>query len=284
MWTALQKNWRIYLIEAWALGMFMVSAALFTIVVEHPELLVRRSIESPLLRRFLIGIAMGLTAIALIYSNWGKRSGAHMNPAVTLTNLQLNRIRPYDALWYILAQFIGGTLAILFIKWLAFPYISIPDVNYAVTIPGKAGIWAALGMECFISFGLFLMVLYLSNHKKLAPYTGFFVGGLLVLYITLEAPFSGMSMNPARTFASAYPANIWTGWWLYFIGPIAAMNLAGFLYRRWYRTTHNSNCLTMDCHMAGQKHDNVTYEVLGPKHLLKQIGAGNQNAVTKNIL
>lgn len=271
MWTALQKNWKIYLIEAWALGMFMISAAFFTILMEHPNLPIRPAIESPLLRRFLIGVAMGLTAIALIYSKWGKRSGAHMNPAVTLTNLQLDRIRPTDAAWYILAQFIGGTFAILLFKWLVFDFISIPEVNYAVTIPGKSGIWVALGLEMLISFVLFGMVLVLSNLKKLAPYTGFFVGGLLVIYITVEAPYSGMSMNPARTFASAFPANVWTAWWLYFLGPIVAMNLAGFLYRRWYRATHNGNCLTMDCYQSGQKHDNATYEVLGPKRLLNDV-------------
>jgi aquaporin Z len=270
MWTALQKNWKIYLIEAWALGMFMISAAIFTILIEHPNLPIRTVIESPLLRRFLISIAMGLTAIGLIYSAWGKRSGAHMNPAVTLTFLQLDRIRLYDAIWYIIAQFMGGIVAILLFKGIAFHYISIPEVNYAVTIPGKEGIWVALGLEMLISFLLFGMVLYLSNHKKLSPYTGFFVGGLLILYITIEAPFSGMSMNPARTVASALPANVWTAWWLYFIGPILGMNLAGYLYRRWYRRAHNGNCLTMNCYQSGQKHDNATYEVLGPKRLLKQ--------------
>lgn len=270
MWTALQKNWKVYLIEAWALGMFMISAVLFTILIEAPDLPIRTAIDSALFRRFLIGVAMGLTAIALIYSNWGKRSGAHMNPAVTLTFLQLDRIHRHDAAWYILAQFIGGTFGILLFKWLVFKYISIPEVNYAVTIPGKSGVWTALVMETFISFGLFLTVLYLSNHKKLAPYTGFFVGGLLVLYITLEAPFSGMSMNPARTVASAFPAHVWTAWWLYFIGPILGMNLAGFMYRRWYRMQNDGNCLTMDCHLSGQQHDNEMYQVLGPKRLLEQ--------------
>ncbi|HMN90522.1 MAG TPA: aquaporin [Saprospiraceae bacterium] len=270
MIKALRQNWRIYLIEAWALGMFMLSAAFFTILIEHPDLPVRAAIESPLLRRFLIGIAMGLTAVSLIYSNWGKRSGAHMNPAVTLTFLQLNRIRTTDAIWYIIAQFIGGTTSIILCKWIAFYYIATPEVNYVVTIPGKLGIWTALGLEMLLSFLLFLVVLTSSNHKKWAPYTGFFVGVLLVIYITLEAPYSGMSINPARTFASAFPANVWTGWWLYFVGPTAAMNLAGVLYRRWYRWKHDGNCLTMDCHMSGEKHHNAVYEVLGPKYLIEQ--------------
>ncbi|HMO38771.1 MAG TPA: aquaporin [Saprospiraceae bacterium] len=269
MIKALQKNWRIYLIEAWALGMFMVSAALFTILLEHPALPLRSLIASAFWRRFFIGLAMGLTAIFLIYSTWGKRSGAHMNPAVTLAFLQLDRIRPADAAWYILAQFAGGTIAVLLFKWLAFDLIAAPEVNFAVTVPGQSGIWPALGLEMLLSFLLLGMVLVLSNHRTLAPYTGYFVGGLLVVYITFEAPFSGMSINPARTFASAFAANMWTGWWLYFVGPAAAMSLSAFLYRRWYRWQHHGNCLSMDGHMSGEKHDNATYEVLGPKHLLQ---------------
>ena len=183
MIKALQKNWRIYLIEAWALGMFMVSAALFTILLEHPALPLRSLIASAFWRRFFIGLAMGLTAIFLIYSTWGKRSGAHMNPAVTLAFLQLDRIRPADAAWYILAQFAGGTIAVLLFKWLAFDLIAAPEVNFAVTVPGQSGIWPALGLEMLLSFLLLGMVLVLSNHRTLAPYTGYFVGGLLVVYI-----------------------------------------------------------------------------------------------------
>ena len=67
------------------------------------------------LQRVFTGICMGLTAIALIHSPWGKRSGAHMNPAVTLTFLRLGHIAPWDAAFYIAAQFIGGTLGVLLV-------------------------------------------------------------------------------------------------------------------------------------------------------------------------
>ncbi len=264
----LQKNWIIYLIEAWALGTFMLSASFFTILIQTEAFPIHMTIASPLLRRFLIGVAIGSTAISLIYSKWGKRSGAHMNPAVTLTHLQLNRIHVYDAMWYILAQFIGGTLGVLLISWIAGSYFSNPQVNYLATVPGSAGIGVAFTFEFLLSFCLFLLILFLSNHHKLAPYTGFFVGGVLVLYITFEAPFSGMSMNPARTFASALPSHIWTAWYIYFTAPVLGMNLAGYLYRRWYRWQHNGNCLTMDCHSSGLQHDNQIYEVLGPKRML----------------
>lgn len=271
MMQALKNHWRIYLIEAWALGMFMLSASVFAILIEHPDFPVRAAIGNPLLRRMLMGIAMGLTAIALIYSRWGKRSGAHMNPAVTLTFLQMERIRPADALWYILAQFSGGTLAMLLVKAFLFQYISAPEIRYVATTPGIWGPWVAWGAETALAFMLFLAILISSNHSRWAPYTGYIAGFLVALYITFEAPISGMSINPARTVASALPSGIWMAWWIYMTGPVLGMQLAGGFYRRWYRFTHNGNCLTMDCHMSGQAKENVTYEVLGPSELLTNL-------------
>jgi aquaporin Z len=73
-------------------SLFMVSACTFGILLEHPESPARRAIDSSLLRRALMGIAMGATAVTLIYSRWGRRSGAHFNPATTLAFLRMNGI------------------------------------------------------------------------------------------------------------------------------------------------------------------------------------------------
>lgn len=257
----LQKNWTLYLIEAWALGTFMVSASLVVIAVQYPASPIRQAIASPDLRRALIGVAMGLTAIGLIYSGWGKRSGAHLNPAVTIAQWRLNRISTVDALAYIVAQFVGGSLAMALLAGLIPGYMAHPSVNFVTTLPGATGIWVALAFEFALSFGMLTMVLILSNSVRLAPYTGYFVGLLVALYITFEAPFSGMSMNPARTVSSALSAQVWRGLWLYFVGPISGMWLAGWLYRRNYRRQHGE-CRTMAMHLSGQKNGCQTYEVL----------------------
>lgn len=269
MIQALKENWRIYLIEGWALGMFMVSACFFTILLEHPGSPVRQQFDSAFERRLLAGVAMGITAVLLIYSSWGKRSGAHMNPAVTLANLQMERISWQNAAWYIVAQFAGGALGVYLFKWLVPQFISEVGVNYAVTVPGMEGVAVAFVAEFFISFLMLFLVLICSN-SKYADYTGWMVGLLLVVYITLEAPLSGMSINPARTVASALPAGVWTGGWVYFLAPIGGMVLAGYVYRKWYRQAHGGNCLTMKCHMSGNPHDCGTYEVLGPVELLSE--------------
>ncbi|NCP84793.1 MAG: aquaporin family protein [Bacteroidetes bacterium] len=266
---ALIKNIRIYLIESWALGMFMISASLFVIILEYPLSPIRQLIDDSLLRRFFIGLAMGLTAIILIYSRWGKQSGAHMNPAVTLSFYMLNRISWQDAFWYILFQFMGGYFGILLLKWTLFTYISSPTVNYVVTVPGQQSFFTVFSMEFLLSVIIILVVLFSSNSTKTAAFTGYFVGVLLVLFITVEAPFSGMSINPARTVASALVANEWQGWWLYFISPISGMLLAAFLFRAWFRSNNNGDCTSMSMHLSGYKYDCATYNVLGPKHLLE---------------
>ena len=101
-----------------------------------------------------------------------------------------------------------------------------------VTVPGEAGVAVAFLAEVAITFVLMLTVLFVSNAPRLARYTGLFVGGLVFLYITFEAPLSGMSMNPARSFASAFLSDNWTGWWVYFTAPLLGMSLAAALYVR----------------------------------------------------
>ncbi|CCH53679.1 major intrinsic protein [Fibrisoma limi BUZ 3] len=261
MAPTLSKKWPVYLIEAWALGTFMLMASFVVILVEHPALPVRDAIPSAWLRRALIGLGMGLTAVSLIYSRWGKLSGAHLNPAVTIAQWRLNRITTTDAAAYIVAQFAGGSLAIGLLHWLIPYFMAHPTVNYVATVPGKAGVWVALVLEFGMAFWMLTMVLALSNSRRLAPYTGYFVGALVAFYITVEAPYSGMSINPARTVSSAVSAGVWTAVWIYFVGPIAGMSLAGWLYRKQYRRRYGE-CRSMAMHLSGQRNGCRTYEVL----------------------
>ena len=120
--AALRTHWPEYLMEAGLLGAFMVSACLFGVLYEFPHSPVRQAISSAFLRRVLMGASMGLTAIAIIYSPWGKQSGAHINPSVTFTFFRLGKIKSQDAIFYIGAQFVGSSLvaalfSILILGW-----------------------------------------------------------------------------------------------------------------------------------------------------------------------
>ena len=230
--NTLRQHYPEYLMEAAGLGLFMISAAVVTAILEHPASPIRQAIADPLWRRFIIGVGMGLTAIAIIYSPWGKQSGAHINPVVTLTFFRLGKIKPIDAVGYIVAQFVGAWFGVLIAAGILPTAIVHPTVNYVVTVPGSQGANIAFLAELVISFGVMLMILIVSNTAKLGRFTGIFAGILIALYITIEAPLSGMSMNPARTLASALPAHNWTALWVYFTAPLLGMLLAAEAYVR----------------------------------------------------
>lgn len=228
--ASLRAHWPEYLMEAALLGAFMVSACLFGALLEFPGSPVRQAIPSGFVRRALAGLAMGLTALGIFYSPWGKQSGAHINPVVTFTFFRLGKIKAQDAIFYVAAQFLGATVAVYLMAILLGREISDPSVRYVVTVPGKPGPWVALLAEFVIAMGMMSAVLYFSNHHRLANFTGMFAASLVAIYITFEAPFSGMSINPARTFGSALPAGVWDSFWIYLIAPTLGMFLAAEVY------------------------------------------------------
>jgi len=228
--SAASNHWPEYLMEAACLGLFMVSACSFTVLLQHPGSIVRQMIPSAFLRRALTGVAMGLTAIALVYSPWGKQSGAHFNPSVTLTFFRLGKVEPWDAAFYVVAQFVGGTLGVALSALLWGEAMAHQNVRYAATIPGAKGTTFAFVAELLISFLMMTMVLNVSNSVRVARFTGIIAGALVATYITIEAPLSGMSMSPARTFASAMPGRIWDALWVYFTAPPLGMVLAAQVY------------------------------------------------------
>ena len=232
MADALRKHWPEYLMEAVELGLFMFSACAFSVLLYHPSSPLAQTINEGVLRRLLMGIAMGSTAIAIVFSPLGKRSGAHFNPSVTWTFFRLGKIAAWDAAFYTLFQFAGGIAGVILATLTLGKPVAHRSVNHAVTLPGRNGPIAAFFAEILISFILMFVVLNVSNRKRLARWTGIFAGALVATYITVESPISGMSMNPARTFGSAVSAQIWTSLWIYFIAPPIGMLLAAEVYRR----------------------------------------------------
>jgi aquaporin Z len=236
MTTALRKHLPEYLIEAWGLGIFMMAASIVSTVMLSPSSFIYQAIPNPFFQRVLIGIMMGLTAIAIVYSPWGKQSGAHINPSVTLTFFRLGKVSPWDTFFYIIFQFVGGLIGVQLAAMILGNIFTDPPINYIVTIPGTGGVLVAFIAELLISFVMMMTVLLTSNHQKLARFTGVFSGLLVMIYVIFESPLSGFSMNPARTVASALPAGIWNSLWLYFIAPILGMLIAAELYVRFLGT------------------------------------------------
>lgn len=218
--------------EAGGLGIFMISACLFGALLEFPGSPVHQAIPSVFLRRVLMGLAMGATSAAIVYSPWGKQSGAHLNPSVTLTFLRLGKVKVWDAVFYMIFQFLGGVTGVALVGALFGGVVAHPAVRYVVTVPAKHGLLWAVVAEFVIAFLLMSLILGFTNSARLEPYTGLCAGLLVAAYIAFEAPFSGMSMNPARSFSSALAADFWQGLWIYFTAPPVGMLAAAELYRR----------------------------------------------------
>jgi len=179
-----------------------------------------------------MGASMGLTAIAIIYSPWGKQSGAHINPSITFTFFRLGKVKLFDALFYMGAQFTGSALAVVLVGLFFMKELADPNVRYVVTVPGMHGLLIAFIAEVVITFVLMTVILRASNHPRFARYTGVFAGLLVATYISFEAPLSGMSMNPARSFGSGFSARVWTGFWIYLTAPLLGMLSAAEVYVR----------------------------------------------------
>ena len=228
---ALRRHWPEYLMEAAGLGLFMISAGLFGTLLFYPGSPVAQALPDPLAAARADGpdhgpdrdrhhlLALG-PAVGRAHQPGGDADLLAARQGQDLGR-DLLRDRPVR----------GGALGVLLVLALLGAAFADPPVQYVATVPGPDGTLVALLAEAAISFGLMLTILFATNTPRLMRLTGVFAGCLVALYITLEAPLSGMSMNPARTVASALPGNLWQGWWLYFVGPIAGMLLAVEAYR-----------------------------------------------------
>jgi aquaporin Z len=219
----LRRNWLLYVFEASELAIFMLSACVFTVFLFDPAYPALHLFPRAIVRRLLMGIGMGITAILIIRSPMGKRSGAHFNPAITVTYFRLRKIARWDAVFYVVFQFLGGILGVAVAAICFGTTLARPTVEYAITVPGPYGTAAAFLAELFMAALLMGVVLWMTNRPSLAVYTSYSVGVLIAVYILFFAPVSGLSINPARTTGSAVFADIWTAAWLYFAAPLIGM-------------------------------------------------------------
>jgi aquaporin Z len=232
--SSLRFHWPEYLMEVAEFAMFMFCVCAFATVLHHPASPVRHAIASVLMRRAIMGLAVGTTVVAIILTPWGKQSGGHFNPAITFTFFRLGNVAPWDTLFYIVGQFCGAIFGVVIAAFLLRGTPADPAVRYAATMPGPYGTSIAFIAEMVLSAVLMFTILVVSSRGKVARYTPYFVGMLYAIFITFESPLSGMSMNPARSFGPAVNGCYWHALWVYFVAPTLGMLIAaeGFLRAR----------------------------------------------------
>jgi aquaporin Z len=170
-------------------------------------------------RRLLTGFLFGCTGGLIAISPIGKESGAHINPVVTLAFWLKNKMTNLHASGYIVAQLIGASLGSLpLLAW----GTAGRSIDFGATLPGPGyGVWwAALG-EVVTTFALIISLFLFLGQKQVRRFTPLLFPFLYAIMVYLEAPISGTSTNPARSLGPALISGNWTGWWVYWIGPIA---------------------------------------------------------------
>ncbi|MEO6722966.1 MAG: aquaporin [Ferruginibacter sp.] len=248
MKAAFKKNYPHYVQEAFGLAIFMISACFFAALLEGKNSLVHHSIPHAFIRNIIMGIAMGITALCIFYSPWTAPSGSQINPAVTLAFLRVGKMCQWDALFFVLFQLIGGTLAVCVMQLLMGNLLTNAPVHSVATIPGKYGTAPALITEFIIAFITMLMVLFTSASKQLKSYTRIIAACLVCAWVIIAGPVSGFGMNPARSFASALPSGIWSGFWIYLFIPFAGMLSAAEIFLQWQAFKQKRNGV-YDCEL-----------------------------------
>ena len=206
-------------------------AAGFSVValLEAPQSPVRRAIPSNDVRLILIGLSFGLLGAAVALSPAGRRSGAHLNPAVTF-GFWLRRHTPgRDALGYALAQALGAlTAAAVFVAiWGGWAR----RVGAARTVPADGfPSWAVVGVEAGLTCGLMLTIFLMLSSTRTARWTPAGVTGVLAALIWAGAPHTGASMNPARTLGPDIVADTYRALWCYLVGPMTGALVAAGLF------------------------------------------------------
>ncbi len=196
--------------------------------------------ESPLravairtsVKPFVMGTAVALCTFVITRSRFGRRTGAHLNPSLTVTYFFFRRVHRWDALNYIVFQFAGALAGVWVARWVLHDGLAMPPVRYAVTVPGNHGPAIALLSEFLLSGLLMGVVLFASNRKRLVSFSPLLVALLTIGYYGFCSSLSGFSVNPARSVSSALFAFIWQGIWIYLTAPTLGMLAAASVYTR----------------------------------------------------
>ena len=172
-----------------------------------------------------IGLAHGLVLLAMIYSLAGI-SGAHFNPAVTISMLAARRMGAAEASGYIASQLLGSVSA-AFLLLLLFPYASATALyGFPVNVP----LFFGIGVEAVLTF-LLVMTVYGVAVSRQAPAgaSGLAIGAVIICDIMLGGTQTGGAMNPARAFGPALLSGIPANHVIYWAGPIAGALLAALV-------------------------------------------------------
>lgn len=174
--------------------------------------------------RALTGALFGSTGALIAVSPVGRVSGAHINPIVTLAFVLRRKMRPWLAAGYVVAQLTGALVgAAALLAWGS----TGRAVDFGASLPGPTyGPVLACAGEVVTSAALVVSLLAFVGSARLRRFTPLLFPVLYAVMVYLEAPVSGTSTNPARSLGPAVVAEVWRGWWVYWVGPCLGVLVA----------------------------------------------------------
>ena|SRR3989338_2835463 len=173
-----------------------------------------------------IALAHGLVLMTMIYS-LAHISGAHFNPAVTIAMLANKRIELVKAVYYIISQLLGASVAGLLLLFL-YPQASGEQLY---GFPAELGFGFGMLLEAVLTFFLILTIYGVAVNKQApAGFFGLAIGAVLIYDIVMGGTQTGAAMNPARAFGPALASGVWAPQFIYWVGPIFGALIAGFVY------------------------------------------------------
>lgn len=175
-------------------------------------------------RRLITGFCFGSIGGLIAISPVGQRSGAHINPIVTLGFRLMGKIDLRTALAYVAAQLVGGVAGALpLLAWGAMGR----STAFGASLPGTGyPIETVFAGEVITTFTMVTLLCLFLGFRQIRPFTPALFAPLYSVMVWLEAPISGTSTNPARSLGPAIVSGQWDGWWVYWVGPVVGSVLA----------------------------------------------------------
>lgn len=210
-----------------------LSAVVFDFGTGSP---LRSMVPSHSARLLITGLVFAGFGSLVAISPLGRRSGAHLNPAVTVGFWCERHLHPHDLVGYIAGQCLGAIVGagLLRLAWGG----RAESVRYGITAPGH-GLSAleAAGVEALMTSILVLTIFLFVSSTATARWTPLAVWIVVAVLVWQGAPYTGTSLNPARSLGPALIGGDWRDYWVYVLGPLGGSALAVACWALIPRTT-----------------------------------------------
>ncbi len=218
-------HWLPWLCELGGTAILLLGGLSAVFLDVGPSSPVAAHVPSASLRLLLTGVLFAGTGSLVAISPLGRLSGAHLNPVVTLAFWTQRKVYHHDLLGYVIAQIVGAVAATAVLAVLLGPTASA--MHLGATQPGR-GLTdpEAAVVEALMTASLVLLIFVMTSHRRTARWTPLGAWLLIAALVWQGTPYTGTSLNRARSLGPALLAPELAHLWVYLVGPVLGGLLA----------------------------------------------------------